>query len=49
MKCERQPSRMVSIMLLINTLAEVEENTVANSFFGGNREVVRMVVERNSF
>ena len=45
----RQPARMVSIMLLINTLAEVEENSVANSFFGGNREVVRMVVERNSF
>ena len=40
---------MVSIMLLINTLAEVEENMVANGFFGGNREVVRMVVERNSF
>ena len=49
MKCERQPSRMVSILLLINTLAEVEENSVAHSFFGGNREVVRMVVERNSF
>ena len=49
MKCERQPARMLSIMVLINTLAEVEENTVANSFFGGNREVVRMVVERNSF
>ena len=49
MKCEKQPARMVSIMLLINTLAEVEENMVANSFFGGNREVVRMVVERNSF
>ena len=49
MKCERQPSRMVSILLLINTLAEVEENSVANSFFGGNRDVVRMVVERNSF
>jgi hypothetical protein len=49
MRCERHPARMVSIMLLINTLAEVEESTVANSFFGGNREVVRMVVERNSF
>ena len=49
MKCERQPARVVSILLLINTLAEVEENSVANSFFGGNREVVRMVVERNSF
>jgi hypothetical protein len=31
-------------MLLINTLAEVEENSVANSFFGINREVVKMVV-----
>ena len=48
MKFERQPARMVSIMLLINTLAEVEETTVANRFFGGNRDVVRMVVERNS-
>ena len=49
MRSLRQPARMVSIMLLINTLTEVKENMVTNCFFGGNREVVRMVLERNSF
>ena len=49
MECQGQPVRMVSIMLIINTLAEVDENTVANSFFGGNKDLVKMVVERNCF
>ena len=49
MRSKRQHSRMIPIMLLVHTLAEVDQNTVADTFFGGNKEVVRMVVERNCF
>ena len=48
-KHKRQPARMIPIMLLVHTLAEVDQDSVANSFFGGNRELVKMVVERNCF
>ena len=49
MKHKRQPSRMIPILILVNTLAEVDQGSVANTFFGGNRELVKMVIERNCF
>ena len=48
-KYKRQPARMIPIMLLVNTLAKVDEDSVANTFFGGSKELVKMVVERNCF
>ena len=48
-KHKRQPSRMIPIMILVHTLAEVDQDSVVNTFFGGNRELVKMVVERNCF
>ena len=41
------PLRMVSLVILANTLLEMDLNFVINNFFGGNKQIVNMLIDRN--
>ena len=43
------PVRVLSLLLLANSLLEADMTTLANNYFGGNLPLVHMVVDRNCF
>ena len=41
------PLRTVSLMMIINTILEVDLNKIINNFFGGNNQLVNVLLEKN--
>ena len=41
------PMRLVALMFMANYLMDLDMDTVVNNFFGGNRQILEMLVDKN--
>ena len=41
------PMRLVALMFMTKSLMDLDMNTVVNNFFGGNKQIIDMLVDKN--
>ena len=41
------PMRLVALMFMTNSLMDLDMDTVVNNFFGGNKQIIDMLVDKN--